>query len=90
MFLKNISFHGILLDSLFEGDNSDWLVVSQLLHAGIQSGEVRPLQTTVFPRGKVEKAFRFMAKGSHIGKVLVQVLNIHLLSLTLHFFIDSF
>ena len=24
IFLKNVSFHGILLDALFEGNNSDW------------------------------------------------------------------
>jgi fatty acid synthase len=42
VFLKNISFHGILLDALFEEDNQDWLEVSQLLTQGIQSGAVIP------------------------------------------------
>ena len=71
VFLKNISFHGILLDALFE--DQDWLEVSQLLTQGIQSGAVRPLKSTIFDNTQVEQAFRFMAQGKHIGKVLLQV-----------------
>ena len=73
VFLKNISFHGILLDALFEPGNSDWEHVSELLAEGIKAGAVRPLNTTVFDKGDVEGAFRFMAQGKHIGKVLVKV-----------------
>ena len=73
LFLKNISFHGILLDALFEEGNSDWEVVSSLLSKGIKDGAVRPLNTTVFDKSDVEGAFRYMAQGKHIGKVLVQI-----------------
>ena len=73
MFLKNISFHGILLDALFEEGNADWEVVGDLLTQGIKDGAVRPLNTTVFDKEEVEAAFRFMAQGKHIGKVLVKV-----------------
>lgn len=73
VFLKNISFHGILLDALFEEGNSEWEVVSRLLAEGISQGAVRPLNTTVFTHHHVEQAFRFMAQGKHIGKVLVKV-----------------
>ena len=38
LFLKNISFHGILLDAIFEEGNQDWKQVSQLLTEGIKSG----------------------------------------------------
>lgn len=75
IFLKNISFHGILLDALFEDGNRDWEEVSALLCGGIKSGAVRPLKTTVFERDQLENAFRFMAQGKHIGKVLIQVIN---------------
>jgi hypothetical protein len=71
VFRKNISFHGILLDALFEEDNQDWLKVSQLLTQGIQSGAVRPLKSTIFDNTQVEEAFRFMAQGKHIGKSLI-------------------
>lgn len=73
LFLKNISFHGILLDALFEEGNADWEIVSSLLSKGISEGAVRPLNTTVFDKTDVEGAFRFMAQGKHIGKVLVQI-----------------
>lgn len=40
---------------------------------GIKSGAVRPLPSTVFSDTQVETAFRFMASGKHIGKVLLKV-----------------
>jgi fatty acid synthase len=74
VFLKNVSFHGILLDALFEPGNRDWKQVSELLKDGIKSGAVKPLKTTVFEKNDVENAFRFMAQGKHIGKVLIKVI----------------
>lgn len=73
LFLKNVAFHGILLDALFEEGNREWEEVSDLLKGGIASGVVQPLRTTVFERNQVEEAFRYMAQGKHIGKVLLQV-----------------
>lgn len=73
IFLKNVTFHGILLDALFEGANDSWREVAELLKAGIRDGVVKPLKCTVFPKAQVEDAFRYMAQGKHIGKVLVQV-----------------
>lgn len=73
LFLKNIAFHGILLDALFEEGNCEWEEVSSLLKRGIAEGVVQPLRTTVFERNQVEDAFRYMAQGKHIGKVLLQV-----------------
>ena len=69
IFLKNISFCGILLDALFEGSSADWQEVSDLVNKGMASGVVRPLHTSVFDKDHVEDAFRFMAQGKHIGKV---------------------
>lgn len=73
VFLKNVAFHGILLDALFEEGNPEWEEVSQLLQEGILGGVVKPLKTTVFERDQVEQAFRFMAQGKHIGKVLLKI-----------------
>ncbi|XP_037134459.1 fatty acid synthase [Syngnathus acus] len=73
LFLKNVAFHGILLDALFEEGNREWQEVSQLLQEGISGRVVQPLKTTVFERDRVEEAFRYMAQGKHIGKVLLQV-----------------
>lgn len=73
IFLRNVTFHGILLDALFEEASADWRAVAGLLRAGIRDGVVQPLRCTVFPKDQVEGAFRYMAQGKHIGKVLVQV-----------------
>jgi len=73
VFLRNISFHGILLDALFEPGNADWPCVRDLVSTGLRDGTVKPLQTSVFERDDVEAAFRFMAHGDHVGKVLVKV-----------------
>ncbi|KAM5216963.1 fatty acid synthase [Hipposideros larvatus] len=73
IFLKNVTFHGILLDALFDEPSADWQEVAKLLQAGIRDGVVQPLNCTVFPKDRVEDAFRYMAQGKHIGKVVVQV-----------------
>lgn len=79
-FLKNIGFHGILLDSLFTGGSSPVAsittqkqLVSQLVREGIKTGAVKPLVRTVFAADEPETAFRFMASGKHIGKVLLKI-----------------
>lgn len=74
LFLKNVAFHGILLDSIFDEGNQEWEVVSDLLKKGIRDGVVKPLRSTVFNKEEVEAAFRFMAQGKHIGKVIIKVI----------------
>ena len=73
VFLRNTTFHGILLDALFSGQSQEWSEVSALMQKGIEQGVVRPLSTTLFQRDSIEDAFRFMAQGKHIGKVVIQV-----------------
>uniref|UniRef100_A0A1W7RAJ9 Fatty acid synthase n=1 Tax=Hadrurus spadix TaxID=141984 RepID=A0A1W7RAJ9_9SCOR len=75
IFLKNVSFHGILLDALFENNvhNKAKLNVVQLVTDGIKTGVVQPLKTAVYDQNKIEEAFRFMASGRHIGKVVIKI-----------------
>nr|XP_025034359.1 fatty acid synthase [Pelodiscus sinensis] len=73
LFLKNVAFHGILLDAIFEEGSQEWEEVSDLLKKGIRDGVVKPLRTTIFNREEIEAAFRFMAQGKHIGKVVIKV-----------------
>ncbi|XP_046659342.1 fatty acid synthase isoform X2 [Homalodisca vitripennis] len=74
-FLKNTTFHGILLDALFDAgsDNADKKEVVRLVTEGIKNGAVRPLPATVFAENQVEQGFRFMASGKHIGKVVLKI-----------------
>ena len=75
IFLRNVTFHGILLDALFDdvSEDGEWEQVAALVSRGIREGAVQPLQTTAFGADDVEGAFRFMAQGKHIGKVVIQV-----------------
>ncbi|ELU07161.1 hypothetical protein CAPTEDRAFT_216526 [Capitella teleta] len=70
---RNITFHGISLDALFEDDNGECSTVYQLLKEGIKSRTVLPLKATTFEKEDVEGAFRFMAQGKDIGKVVVKI-----------------
>ncbi len=72
MFKNNTGFHGVDLDLLLQTpDHPDLKRSIALLLAGLEAGVVQPLPTTIFAPADVEKAFRFMAQGKHIGKVLV-------------------
>ena len=37
--------------------------LTQLVANGIANGEVKPLPITIFPRNKMEEAFRYLAAG---------------------------
>lgn len=50
-----------------------WKRICGLLRDGVRSGQVRPLNYTIFSRDECEKAFHFMANGKHMGKVLIEV-----------------
>ena len=63
------------MDALFEEGNRDMELVGQCMREGIESGVVRPLRPTVFGTNEIEDAFRFMAQGKHIGKVLIKVIR---------------
>lgn len=59
LFLKNTTFHGILLDALFDSRPSpDKKELIELMNEGIKSGAVRPLPSTVYSEQQVEQAFR--------------------------------
>lgn len=73
IFLKNVTFHGILLDALFDGTPEERKRLNQLLSEGLKTGVVTPLPATFFTRDCVEDAFRYMATGKHIGKVVLEV-----------------
>ena len=73
IFLRNVTFHGIQLDSLLMDGEKEWSEVKALFTAGLKEGVVQPLETTVFGKHKVVNAFRYMAQRKHIGKVLIEV-----------------
>lgn len=73
VFLKNVSFHGILLEKVMESDDETFETIVKLVDEGIKNGAARPLPTTIFNDQQIEQAFRSMASGKHIGKVVVKI-----------------
>ncbi|EIE23140.1 hypothetical protein COCSUDRAFT_47508 [Coccomyxa subellipsoidea C-169] len=73
--LRNVAFEGIDLDRITNDPSNitEAWEVHALLTAGISSGEVVPLPLNKFSRKEAGNAFRFMAAGTHMGKVLIQM-----------------
>lgn len=83
IFLQNVTFHGITIDSFFTNTDVDVeskTELQEMMKKGIGSGIVKPIDSTVFMYNEAQKAFRFMASGRHIGKVLLKVF-IHFLDI---------
>ncbi|XP_055540269.1 fatty acid synthase-like [Wyeomyia smithii] len=73
LFQKGLTFTAVMLDAMFKGTDAEKQRLHDLLTADINSGVIRPLNTTVYPAVEIEKAFRFLAGGKHIGKILLQI-----------------
>ncbi|EAT46627.1 AAEL002237-PA [Aedes aegypti] len=73
LFQKGISFTAVMLDAMFKGSFAEKQRLHALLTADMLSGVIKPLNTTVFPAIEIEKAFRFLASGKHIGKILLEI-----------------
>ncbi|MEZ0386917.1 MAG: SDR family NAD(P)-dependent oxidoreductase, partial [Verrucomicrobium sp.] len=68
---RNASFHVVAMDAVFSGDGE---LSRQLLAevAGlVEQGALHALPFRAFPACRVDAAFRQMAQGKHIGKVVV-------------------
>ncbi|XP_012251516.2 fatty acid synthase-like [Athalia rosae] len=72
-FINEISFQGIYLDTLFSEPSDMKSELVRILDEGVKTGVVKPLVRTVFPMDQVEAAFRYMAAGKHIGKVILEI-----------------
>jgi fatty acid synthase, animal type len=47
--------------------------LKNLLTTDIKRGVIKPLKANIFAANQIEQAFRFLASGRHMGKVLIQV-----------------
>jgi NADPH:quinone reductase-like Zn-dependent oxidoreductase len=68
---RNASFHVVAMDAVFAGDESLTREMLAELAALVEEGALRPLPFRAFPASRVDSAFRLMAGGKHIGKVVV-------------------
>ncbi|XP_032662832.1 fatty acid synthase-like [Odontomachus brunneus] len=73
IFLKEVSFHGVVFDNIFESTEEEKLEINNLLAEGLRNGAVKPLLRKVFERDSVEAAFRYMTTGKHMGKIVLKI-----------------
>jgi hypothetical protein len=72
MFLKDRSFHGVVLDKTIDASPELQKVLNDIVLEGILSGVVHPLSRTVFPDVEVEQAFRCACHGRFITRLTEQ------------------
>lgn len=70
---KNAVFHGLSLDKFLKANPLKKKELMKILQDGIKSGCVKPLIRTCFSESDIEKAYRCITAGKHIGKVLIKV-----------------
>ncbi len=68
---RNASFHVIAMDAIFAGDESLTREMLGELSDLVEKGALTPLTFRSFPACRIDAAFRLMASGKHIGKVVV-------------------
>lgn len=72
-FLKEITFRSVLVDNLFRATANEKFTVYELVENDLRRGIIQPLHSTVFEVHELEKAYRYLSTGKHIGKVVLKV-----------------
>ena len=67
----NASFHVVAMDAVFHGDEALTRRMLEDISKLVERGALRPLPFRAFPASRIDSAFRLMAGGKHIGKVVV-------------------
>lgn len=73
VFLKEMSFRSVLADNLFSQSPEEVQYIHSLVQRDLKSGIIQPLHSTVFQANEIEKAYRYLSTGQHIGKVLIRI-----------------
>nr|XP_050845903.1 fatty acid synthase-like [Vespula vulgaris] len=73
IFMKGISFHGIMLDKILYMNDKVKNEISSTFNILLKENAIKPINRTVFDKCQVETAFRYMATGKHMGKVLIKI-----------------
>jgi NAD(P)-dependent dehydrogenase (short-subunit alcohol dehydrogenase family)/acyl carrier protein len=68
---QNGSFHVVAMDAVFDGDAELTRQLLDEVAVLAEQGALNPLPFRAFPASRVDGAFRLMAQGKHIGKVVV-------------------
>jgi len=68
---NNASFHVVAMDAVFHGDEELTRRMLEEVSKLVEKGALQPLPFRAFPASRIDSAFRLMAGGKHIGKVVV-------------------
>ena len=68
---RNASFHVVAMDAVFSGDQALTQRMLEEISELFTQGHLCALPFRSFPACRVDAAFRLMAQGKHVGKVLV-------------------
>lgn len=68
---RNASFHVVAMDAVFLRDQALTRRMMEEISELVEEGALFPLPFRSFPACRVENAFRLMAQGKHIGKIVV-------------------
>jgi len=68
---NNASFHVVAMDAIFHGNEELTRKMLEEISGLVEKGALRPLPYRSFPASRIDSAFRLMAGGKHIGKVIV-------------------
>ncbi|HEY5706234.1 MAG TPA: SDR family NAD(P)-dependent oxidoreductase [Terrimicrobiaceae bacterium] len=68
---RNASFHVVAMDAVFGGDEKLARQLLQEVTEMVEQGVFSPLPFRSFPACRADAAFRLMAQGKHIGKVVL-------------------
>ena len=72
-FLRELTFHAVMVDNMFKASDEEKLILKKLLDDDMKRGIVKPLNTNVFNADEIENAFRLLASGKQIGKVVLKI-----------------
>jgi acyl carrier protein len=67
----NVSFHVVAMDAVFNGDVDLTRDLLAEVAKRVEAGDLRPLPFRAFAACRIDAAFRLMAQGKHIGKIVV-------------------
>ncbi|KAK2585487.1 hypothetical protein KPH14_010141 [Odynerus spinipes] len=73
IFLEDISYHAVMLDKLMVSGGELISVVKRKFQEYLENGSIKPLSRKVFNQNQIVEAFRYMAAGKHMGKVMIQI-----------------
>lgn len=72
-FLNELTFRSVLVDNLFTAKSGDKVDIYELVENDLRSGIIQPLPSTVFEVNELEKAYRYLSTGKHVGKVILRI-----------------